>query len=51
MINGQVIGAIKATVTDLHIAELVGHEVKVIGSPNYKETDSTIANLVVRIVK
>ena len=51
MVNGQVIGAIKATVTDLHIAELVGHEVKVIGSPNYKETDSTIANLVVRIVK
>lgn len=51
LVNGVVIGAIKATVADLHISELVGHEVKVIGSPNYKETENTIANLVVRVVK
>jgi hypothetical protein len=51
LVNGVVIGAIKATVTDLHISELVGHEVKVIGSPDYKETENTIANLVVRVVK
>lgn len=51
LVNGAVIGAIKATVTDLHISELVGHEVKIIGSPDYKETENTIANLVVRVVK
>lgn len=51
LVNGVVIGAIKATVADLQISELVGHEVKIIGSPNYKETESTIANLVVRVVK
>ena len=51
LVNGVVIGAIKATVADLHISELVGHEVKAIGSPDYKETENTIANLVVRVVK
>lgn len=50
-VNGQVIGAVKATVTDLHISELVGHEVKITTSPNYKETESTIANLVVRVIR
>lgn len=49
--NDIVIGAIKATVTDLRISELTGYEVKITTSPDYSETESTIANLVVRVVK
>ena len=48
-VNGTIISAIKA-VSDLSVTDLVGHTVKVIGSPNYKETDNTISNLVVKVI-
>lgn len=50
LVNGVIIGAVKTTVADLKVNELVGHTVKIISSPNYKETESTIANLVVKVV-
>ena len=48
-VNGTIISAIKA-VSDLSVTDLVGHTVKVIGSPNYKETDNTISNLVIKVI-
>ena len=50
-LNGIIIGAVKTTNTDLSLAELVGHTVHITTSANYKETDSTIQNLVVRVVR
>ena len=50
LVNGTVIGAIKSTVADLKVNELVGHNVKITSSPDYKETESTIANLIVKVV-
>ena len=50
-LNGVIIGAVKTTNTDLSLAELVGHTVHITTSANYKETDSTIQNLVVRVVR
>ena len=49
-VNGNIIGSIKASVADISLHELVGHTVHITTSPNYEETESTIKNVVVKVV-
>ena len=49
-VNGNIIGSIKVSVADISLHELVGHTVHITTSPNYEETESTIKNVVVKVV-
>jgi hypothetical protein len=49
-VNGNIIGSIKASVADISLHELVGHTVHITTSPKYEETESTIKNVVVKVV-
>lgn len=51
MVNGTIVGAIKTNSDTINMSDLVGHIVHITTSPNYSETDSTIKNVCVRVVK
>lgn len=51
IVNGTVVGTIKTNSDTINMSDLVGHVVKVTTSPNYEETENTIKNICVRVIK